>query len=362
MTVKIYASRDTAGKEWAPDHPHEVEPILTMLRGVWRTYHHLDTLYCVFANMRLSNADITILTERGLGVIELKHYFGKIRINKASREWYAGDALIKAGSNAKNPHEQVQAYAQSIRDKFLLTALPKDLKRMPEELDGVKFQTAVCFTNPNADIRELKLEIGNARFIRRKAWESDFSVVAPDEICQWVAKLRFGIDLGRAKGFEPLRLQPQIMVRVIETVFSGVAWTEAISNMPSGEPYAHVVLERDGEQQVFNLVNDAVTIGRSPDCDIVLPVVYKRASKQHCKIARNLTSVVIEDLVSTNGTYVDGIKVRQPTTLQHGARITLGRPAPDSKTCVLVFQSCNRKANQVSKTEAVDSNGDPPTP
>lgn len=356
MTVSIYVPRDGAGKEWAPDHPHEVEPILGMLRDLWRAYHHLDTFYCVIANMRLPSADLTIITERGLGVVELKHHYGKIRIDKTSRRWYAGDMPIHAGSNANNPHEQVQAYAQSIRDKFLFTALPKELRRRPEELNEVKFQTAVCFTNPNADVRELKADIGNAQLIRRKPWESTFSVITPGEICTWAATLRFGVNLGWERGFEPLRLPPEIIASVAEVVFGGVAWTEAISQMPSGEAYGQLVLEQSGGTQVFNLVNDVTVIGRSPDCDIVLPAIYKRVSKRHCRIFRKLTTVFVEDLESTNGTYIDGNRLQQPTELQHGTVITLGGAAVGPKTCGLLFKLRSQKTAALSITEVVSTN------
>ena len=51
MTVKIYVSKDSQGKEWAPDHSHEIEGVLEILQAIWRTYHHLANAYLVVARL-----------------------------------------------------------------------------------------------------------------------------------------------------------------------------------------------------------------------------------------------------------------------------------------------------------------------
>jgi pSer/pThr/pTyr-binding forkhead associated (FHA) protein len=64
-----------------------------------------------------------------------------------------------------------------------------------------------------------------------------------------------------------------------------------------------------------------VTIGRAPDCDLVLadPTV----SKHHLELRRQGSDVRLIDLSSTNGTRVNGLGVRD-RVLVDGDEIRLG--------------------------------------
>lgn len=68
-------------------------------------------------------------------------------------------------------------------------------------------------------------------------------------------------------------------------------------------------------------VADGATIGRAPGCDLVLD--DETVSKHHARI-RCDTGPQIEDLHSTNGTYVNGRPVEVPMALRRGDRIALG--------------------------------------
>jgi pSer/pThr/pTyr-binding forkhead associated (FHA) protein len=77
---------------------------------------------------------------------------------------------------------------------------------------------------------------------------------------------------------------------------------------------------------VFSKMNSETTkliVGSSPDCNIVLnqPTV----SKQHCELQWQQNRWHIRDLGSTNGTFVDGIKISQSTPLSSTSDVTLGR-------------------------------------
>lgn len=74
-----------------------------------------------------------------------------------------------------------------------------------------------------------------------------------------------------------------------------------------GQPDVHV--EVDG---------DAVTVGRAPECDVVIAQSY--VSKQHVQILRGLVAV---DLQSSNGTFLAGDKL-EPAGIVGGQRIRLG--------------------------------------
>ena len=66
--------------------------------------------------------------------------------------------------------------------------------------------------------------------------------------------------------------------------------------------------------------------GSGPNCDIVMagPTV----SGRHCKLSFADGVYTLEDLGSTNGTYVDGEKILAPTIVHQGQHITLGRSTP----------------------------------
>jgi pSer/pThr/pTyr-binding forkhead associated (FHA) protein len=67
-------------------------------------------------------------------------------------------------------------------------------------------------------------------------------------------------------------------------------------------------------------VDKEVLIGRSSELDMVL--VEDMVSRKHAKIALQSGKVTISDLGSTNGTFVNGEKVKQ-ARLKEGDRIQL---------------------------------------
>lgn len=68
---------------------------------------------------------------------------------------------------------------------------------------------------------------------------------------------------------------------------------------------------------------EALTFGRSaPPSDYALP--SKDVSRQHCRFELVSGDLLLTDLKSTNGTYVDEVLIEQPTILQHGAKIRVG--------------------------------------
>ena len=73
---------------------------------------------------------------------------------------------------------------------------------------------------------------------------------------------------------------------------------------------------------LFPLAPDReIVIGRSSDLDMVL--VEDMVSRKHAKITTQAAQIVITDMGSTNGTFVNGEKVRK-TRLKEGDRILIG--------------------------------------
>jgi pSer/pThr/pTyr-binding forkhead associated (FHA) protein len=67
-------------------------------------------------------------------------------------------------------------------------------------------------------------------------------------------------------------------------------------------------------------------IGSGKDCDLV--VVSLLASGRHCRLTQTPEGLLLDDLGSTNGTYVNGVRITGPIRLTLADSVTLGRTVP----------------------------------
>jgi predicted component of type VI protein secretion system len=74
--------------------------------------------------------------------------------------------------------------------------------------------------------------------------------------------------------------------------------------------------------QTFVLDQDSLTLGRDPGNEITIG--DPQVSRQHARITRQGGLTVIEDAGSTNGTFVNGLRLAGPHTLTDGDVISLG--------------------------------------
>jgi hypothetical protein len=99
---------------------------------------------------------------------------------------------------------------------------------------------------------------------------------------------------------------------------------EAYAPRSKGEP--ELVVE-DSEVLVpetrFQVSDGATSIGRSSDSDIVLKN-DDYASGRHARLTRHAGLHYVEDLSSTNGTFVNGRKAVGATALKHGDTVRIG--------------------------------------
>ncbi len=75
-----------------------------------------------------------------------------------------------------------------------------------------------------------------------------------------------------------------------------------------------------GNEHYFS--NPTITLGRAVENDIV--IVSKRVSREHARIQRQGRHWVLEDLGSTNGTFVNEERVHAPARLRDGDRLSIG--------------------------------------
>ena len=73
--------------------------------------------------------------------------------------------------------------------------------------------------------------------------------------------------------------------------------------------------------RAFVLGKRTLTLGRDPRNDIVID--HPQVSRRHARLTRQNNAWVIEDLDSTNGTFVNGTRLTEPRALTEGDTIEL---------------------------------------
>jgi pSer/pThr/pTyr-binding forkhead associated (FHA) protein len=82
-----------------------------------------------------------------------------------------------------------------------------------------------------------------------------------------------------------------------------------------------VMFRADGERRSFSIARDMTVIGRREDCDLRIPL--GEVSRKHCRLVRDGDVLKVEDLGSSNGTFLNGQRV-QEALLSPGDSIQVG--------------------------------------
>jgi len=109
--------------------------------------------------------------------------------------------------------------------------------------------------------------------------------------------------------------------KTTEVRFEALDLHDPVERAQTHEP-ALILLEGDFPGQVFRLRPGRQIIGRRPECDIRLR--ERAVSGIHAEILRMRDVVTINDLASTNGTLVNGMRIRHPVPLVQGNLLKLG--------------------------------------
>jgi pSer/pThr/pTyr-binding forkhead associated (FHA) protein len=84
-----------------------------------------------------------------------------------------------------------------------------------------------------------------------------------------------------------------------------------------------VVTEGPLAQTVIPLGTAQITLGRAPDSTLVIDDDY--ASSRHARLYPSDDGWIVEDLGSTNGTWIDRTRITSPTVLPPGVPLRIGR-------------------------------------
>ena len=84
-----------------------------------------------------------------------------------------------------------------------------------------------------------------------------------------------------------------------------------------------LVMFKDDERREFRITKPRTIIGRRQDCDLRIPT--RDVSRRHCEITpgEKRSEVMVRDLGSSNGTYVNGKRIAE-CTLQPADRLAVG--------------------------------------
>lgn len=97
----------------------------------------------------------------------------------------------------------------------------------------------------------------------------------------------------------------------------------AAAARPGRAPDKVVLLAGGGAKPRIFALGDELLIGRSDKCQVVLGDTY--SSQVHARVFRRNGQFYLEDMGSTNGTYLNGRKLASPTPVNRGDRARLGR-------------------------------------
>jgi pSer/pThr/pTyr-binding forkhead associated (FHA) protein len=90
-----------------------------------------------------------------------------------------------------------------------------------------------------------------------------------------------------------------------------------------GQPHVLVVTAGSLQGTTIDLAEQQITMGRANDATLVLNDDY--ASSRHARLFPQDGQWIVEDLGSTNGTYLDRQKVSRPTPVPVGVPIRIGK-------------------------------------
>lgn len=122
--------------------------------------------------------------------------------------------------------------------------------------------------------------------------------------------------------------------------------------MQQNDNFRLVVRRGPQPNQVFEIIQEVTTLGRDISNDIVLN--DRETSRHHLRLMRSGDTMTIEDLGSTNGTFVNGKRVSGVTPLQNGDMIGLG------ETVTLALEAYSSLAEAVPSSTPITPATPPP--
>ena len=116
-----------------------------------------------------------------------------------------------------------------------------------------------------------------------------------------------------------------------------------------------------GEERSVEVTGDTFAIGRDEECDLVLE--DDQVSRRHAELELSNDRIVVRDLGSRNGTFVNGKRIQEPTPLEGNEQLRVGNTVVSlspSKSASTV--SAGQPTKLARATPPAPSPAPPPTP
>lgn len=317
MTVKVYIPRNSDGTEKNFNYDYERNAALQVAKIISRFFGDSRKDYFLLFNLVEPPADLVVISNDGIGIVDFKNINSPIEGDENSTWYIINDdgSKTEIENNHINPAKQVGKYSRQI--KRILVDRAQTNSILPKGMQGENFhtQSALLFTAEEFSTESLKIGSSYSRWLSLR-WL--------DTIADWVYSLSFF----RKRSRQQLSLSTKQIEYIIEDIFEGSVWQEIDGFISGAKPYAYLYLLENGRPQIrIELNQERVKIGRSKKCEISLEPLG--ISKQHAQITHYPTKTVLEDLGSSNGTYLNGKKLEQSKQyeLSTGDIIVLGKPS-----------------------------------
>jgi pSer/pThr/pTyr-binding forkhead associated (FHA) protein len=87
-------------------------------------------------------------------------------------------------------------------------------------------------------------------------------------------------------------------------------------------PFQLVIIQGRGSSQTIRLGPGVTVVGRQPGCH--LQVKSSQVSRKHCELFEKKGLLLVKDLGSSNGTFVNGKRVKEQLVIEPGAELSVG--------------------------------------
>lgn len=118
--------------------------------------------------------------------------------------------------------------------------------------------------------------------------------------------------------------------------------------------YRLVVVRGRSTSEAVPLSDGITVVGRQEDCQ--LRIASSQVSRRHCEIFEKKGLLLVKDLGSSNGTFVNGKKVEGQLVLEHGDELTIG---PIKFKIDQISKSAGQPVKKAADTAIGDSPADP---
>jgi hypothetical protein len=230
-------------------------------------------------------------------------------------------AFARAFRSELQPVEVASAVQREMDDRAAIVAKGRTL--VPNDFVVELAET----DHGRLDVYAESLGVELANLARDYAKEQGYSFVGPvrmrfegvTDLTTGTFRIRSGVIRGSTIEGGEIRLPASDLPRSQGRGFPG--HPRLLVSGP-GAPAASRAADLDGDQHIYELQTLVTLLGRGTDCDLRL--VDPGVSRHHAELRVENDQVVLVDLGSTNGTFVNGQPVRR-VALSDGTHVSLGR-------------------------------------